>query len=349
MILSSLGYKSGGPKVVFFKSLRLLSRFAYNLFILISDFLIVGTNRRGFHANSVLLVRTDGIGDFVLWLESAKEIRKRYPTPQYRLTLVANGLWASLATDMAIFDNIIGLDLKRLTWNPFYRWQVLKEIRDERFEIAIYSAYSRYFHKGDTLIHASGARERIGFSGDCSNILPFYKRVGDGRYTKLVPAEERPMNELERNAEFIRGLGVATFRLTIPKMPYRKDIIPVALQGLDYYVMFPGAGLPGKQWPIASFLEIAKRIFKKTGWLGIVCGGAADVAIAKAICEDESIKLENWTGRATLIEVAAILSHARLLVANDTGAVHIAASVGTPSVCILGGGITVGFYLSPPG
>ena len=48
--------------------------------------------------------------------------------------------------------------------------------------------------------------------------------------------------------------------------------------------------------------------------------------------------LLNWVGRTTLPGLAAVLAHAELLVGNETSAIHIAAAVGTPAVCIVGGG-----------
>ena len=48
--------------------------------------------------------------------------------------------------------------------------------------------------------------------------------------------------------------------------------------------------------------------------------------------------LLNWVGRTSLPGLAAVLAHAELLVGNETSAIHVAAAVGTPAVCILGGG-----------
>ena len=44
------------------------------------------------------------------------------------------------------------------------------------------------------------------------------------------------------------------------------------------------------------------------------------------------------SGQTTLWELAGLLRQSRLTISNDTGAVHIASAVGTPTVCILGGG-----------
>lgn len=43
-----------------------------------------------------------------------------------------------------------------------------------------------------------------------------------------------------------------------------------------YFIVFPSASLPVKQWPIERFAEITRRIYKKTGWTLVVCGTKRD-------------------------------------------------------------------------
>ena len=42
----------------------------------------------------VLLIRQDAIGDFVIWLDTAKEFRYLYPSEKYKIVLLGNSLWA---------------------------------------------------------------------------------------------------------------------------------------------------------------------------------------------------------------------------------------------------------------
>ena len=58
----------------------------------------------------VVVVRIDGIGDFVVWLDSARVLRERYS--DRRIILVADGTLADLASQVGYFDNVIGIDRK---------------------------------------------------------------------------------------------------------------------------------------------------------------------------------------------------------------------------------------------
>jgi ADP-heptose:LPS heptosyltransferase len=79
------------------------------------------------------------------------------------------------------------------------------------------------------------------------------------------------------------------------------------------------AGLlpPSPPWPSASALPPVGKAW----WLA-----------------ETPLALDNKAGSTTLLGLATLLQRARLVVSNETSAVHLAAAVGTPSVCILGGG-----------
>ena len=57
----------------------------------------------------IVLIRLDAIGDFIIWLDSAKEFRVIYPSE--RIVLIANSSWASLAKTMPYWDEVLPLDL----------------------------------------------------------------------------------------------------------------------------------------------------------------------------------------------------------------------------------------------
>ena len=55
----------------------------------------------------------------------------------------------------------------------------------------------------------------------------------------------------------------------------------------------------------------------------------------KKICD---APLQNYTGQTTLSELTRLLVKSQILIGNETGTAHIANAVGTPTICILGGG-----------
>ena len=317
---------------------RLLRPIRSSTLIATDTFVVLSIRRKT--TNSVLLVRLDAIGDFVLWIDAARALVEHYRRQGHQVVLAGNAAWTSWAAQLDLFDEIIAIDVRQFQRSLAYRYRIGSKVRILGCATALDSTYSRNWLLGDSIVHLSGARERIGSLGDCSNTRPSQKRIADRWYTKLIPADPSPRTELERNAEFIRNFLDPEFRAKLPRLPISPldTAFREAIGSRPYYVLFPGAGWPGREWPPERFREIANRIYQTTGWHGVICGSAADQALAERIIAGAEIPLLNWAGRTDLAQLAAVLSHARLLICNETSAVHIAACIGVPTVCILGGG-----------
>jgi len=293
--------------------------------------------RRHQNNRKVLLINLDGIGDFVLWIAAAEDLRNLYPKPKYEIVLLGNEEWTSLAERMVYFDSIVGLDRRRFVLNPVYRWKLLAKIRLFGFGIVISPTYSRDFLWADAVVRASGASERIGFSGDDFLSLPIQKKLSNRWYTSLVSSEAKPLMQLQRNAEFVNGLGSRRMVAKVTSLPDFRSL-PVALDNKKYYVLFPGSKRSIKRWPLENFSDIVRRLSRRTGMIGVICGGTNEAQLGEELAKLHDGKLENWVGRTSLVELVSIIQHAQFVISNDSSAVHIAAATNTPAVCIVGGG-----------
>ena len=288
-------------------------------------------------AGHILVIRLDAIGDFILWLDAAKEFRNIYPT--HKITLLGNQAWADLAKELPYWDEVWGLDRRRFKWDLIYRWKILQKVRKAHFEIVIQPTFSREFRYGDSIIRASGAQNRIGSVGDFANIKPWAKKISDKWYTHLMGATHKPLMELSRNAEFIRGLGRKEFKSNVPILTLdHKSITFNENIPQKSYIISPGASTAFKQWPTDRFVLLIEKIFKHTGLSGILCGGYREKKIAKKIISQASAPLLNFTGKTSLVDLAHVIKNVYFLVGNDTSAIHIAAAVNTRSICVMGGG-----------
>jgi hypothetical protein len=139
----------------------------------------------------VVIVKLDQIGDFILWIEAAKQLRNHYQGK--KIVLIANAVWADLAMTLPYWDEVWPIHPRRFVKDLPYRWFQLIKIRRAHFDIAIQPTYSRTFMHGDSLIRGSGSRERIGSLGNLDNISKEAKYVSDLLNTKLVSAKQLPM------------------------------------------------------------------------------------------------------------------------------------------------------------
>ena len=302
----------------------------------IFDSCVIITLRKPAHSNGIGLIRIDSIGDFILWLDAAKEFRNLYPNA--KITLIANHVWSDLAMLLPYWDDVIPVDRKKFTRNFLYRFKTLRQIRQIGFELAIQPTFSREYLRGDSLIRASRASSRIGSKGDLSNITVWQKNISDKWYSQLIPAAAEPLMELQRNAEFMRGLGLRNFTAGIPSLPSLADLPEKLMIEQPYFIIFPGASFSGRQWPVAQFGRFLSELTAAQGWRAVLCGSREEHSLCAQFIQTSGIEATNLAGKTSLSELVEVIRRAKLLVGNETSAVHIAAAVGTPSVCILGGG-----------
>lgn len=103
----------------------------------------------------------------------------------------------------------------------------------------------------------------------------------------------------------------------------------------------PGANYgSAKQWPEERYVELARRLLDATGVALVIVGGPGDHGVCDRIFHALGAaapqRVFDLSGRTTIPELAAVLERADLVVSNDTGAMHVAAAVGTRIVAIFG-------------
>ena len=102
----------------------------------------------------------------------------------------------------------------------------------------------------------------------------------------------------------------------------------------DFIVMAPGSVWNTKRYP--RYSELINLISQQFELPVILVGGQGDRLLANSICEAAIIPPIDLTGRTNLLESAAIISKAKLIISNDSAPSHIAAAVGTPVIAIFG-------------
>ncbi|MDZ4677877.1 MAG: glycosyltransferase family 9 protein [Oligoflexia bacterium] len=99
-------------------------------------------------------------------------------------------------------------------------------------------------------------------------------------------------------------------------------------------VIAPGSQWNTKQWTKEGYIEVAKMLVDEGHKIVLV--GAPN---EKKLCEEISIEIQesvNLCGTTSIYELAQVLKVSSLLICNDSGAMHVATTVGTPVVSIFG-------------
>jgi ADP-heptose:LPS heptosyltransferase len=288
------------------------------------------------HPPVLLLVRLDLIGDFIIWLDSAKKYRELYPN--HKIVLAVNSSCTALARNLPFWDEVASIDVDRLRSSAMYRMQVLWKLRVRGFNIAIQPTYSREVI-GDIVVRATHAPQRIGYQGDLNNISEANKEATDCWYTQLITNPVAAISELNINAHFLHELGDPNYRSAIFELPSQGRLSGKLKLEHHYIVVAPGASWYPKQWPAVNFIDLISKLHIDFKLSIVLCGGPKEIELCKKIEADISQDwIINLAGQTTLIELVELIRGASLLIGNDSAPIHMAAVTGTKSVCILGGG-----------
>jgi ADP-heptose:LPS heptosyltransferase len=93
-----------------------------------------------------------------------------------------------------------------------------------------------------------------------------------------------------------------------------------------------GARWQTKRWPTAHFAALLQQAQQRFGGTAVLVGGPDEIMPAHDTARRLRGPLRNLTGRTTLPQLAAVLQLADVMIANDTGPLHLAAALGRPVV-----------------
>lgn len=175
--------------------------------------------------------------------------------------------------------------------------------------------------KSASLAWVSRARVRYGFDRDAIREGPA------GVFLNRRVSVDPSLHIIEQNLALARAAAPAITALPeVDFTPFAADPTGKLRELHDRVVLVPGAGRPDKQWPPERFGEIARRLGDRRV---IAAWGPNEEPLAAAIgCE---------VAPATdLSELAYLFQHARLVIAGDTGPLHLAAALGTRVVALFG-------------
>jgi lipopolysaccharide heptosyltransferase II len=163
----------------------------------------------------------------------------------------------------------------------------------------------------------------------------------DFLFTDLIPSGAH--HEIERRIKLVEAVGarVHTPLLHFPISSHAESDAARFLEGhgvlphLPIIALHPGARVPFKQWPADSFVEVGKRLYQHLGCQVIVTGDHSEAVNVLEIASKIPCAIP-MAGELTLEVFSALLKRLSLFITNDTGPMHLAFAMKTPTVAIFG-------------
>lgn len=274
---------------------------------------------------TILVVRLGALGDVVHTVPAVAALRRAFPAAH--IDWLVDAKHRGVVDLVTAIDRTIPLDAPTLSgWSA-----VVRTLRTTAYDLAV---DFQGLLKSAVLARASGAARVIGFSLwhlREKTARPFYSDVHDAEgghvvFKNLRLLEAVGIHDAERQpVEFplaaVDSPALETLRERISDQPFA--------------LINPGAAWPNKRWPAERFGEAAAFLRAACGITPVVLWGPGEEALARSVvaASDASAIIAPPT---TIADLVALSRGAAIVVSGDTGPLHIATAVGTPTVSIFG-------------
>lgn len=274
----------------------------------------------------ILLVRTDRLGDVILTLPMLPVLRSCYPDAS--IAMLLRRYTGAIMEGHPQVDTLLWYD-EGGELVPFLR--MCRILRQHRFDAAIvvYPTIRLAW-----LMFCSGIPLRVGTGYRFYSAL-FNRRVYEHR-------KDARRHEVEYNLNLLGALGCEVPRGT-PQFPLvlpdgigdrvREILREAGIDpDADLVLVHPGSGGSAREWSAENFGLLAARIAEDPAVRVAVTGTAPEAEKVGRVVRASGGRAVSLAGRLSLAELAGLIRHSRVFVANSTGPVHVAAAVGTPVV-----------------
>ena len=155
-------------------------------------------------------------------------------------------------------------------------------------------------------------------------------------YQGLVPRPESTIHTAESTMSIFQWLGVR--RPDSPPLRYERHAaeaarVREALKDRNYAVIHPGSLLATKRWDSNRFAAVAASL-QRRGLTIALTGGPGEESVVGQVAKD--IAPSAILLGLTIPELAELIRGAQLYIGNDSGPMHLAAAVGTPTIAVWG-------------
>ncbi len=279
---------------------------------------------------------TNWVGDAIMALPALRAIRSKFPAAS--ISVVARPYVADIYRGQGICDELITYD-PRTTHNGWNgRERLARELRARKFDIALLlqNAFDAAW-----IAWRAAIPQRIGYARDGRRFL-LTTAIATPKLGEIPTHEKFYYLELVRRAGWIDSLpeiDEISLQVSETEKHAAEEVLQAAGAKTDAFRLAIGAGASygsAKCWPADRFAEFVNRFQAERDAEIILFGSPNELTVAEAITSGMNRKPINLTGKTSVRELPALLSRCHLFVGNDSGAMHVAASVGLPVVAVFG-------------
>jgi len=292
---------------------------------------------------SILIVKIDNIGDFVLLSATLRELRKNVPNAW--ITIVIGPDTENIAEKCPYVDEVLPYEYedKSMFYNIkriFSAFVFSKNnLWSRKFDLAIIPRWDIDYHNASHISYFSGSKMRVGYSENVTD----RKKKSNKNYDKFLTNpiySSSSAHEVQKNLDIIKNLNfkveydglelwddsedICFAKRIIDNIenPYKSNSIALGVGGLE----------EKRIWSADKFIDLCNYLLDNHEVKLILLGSEKDKQIASIITKSIRNYIIDLTGKTTLREVFSVLKRCSLFIGNDNGLIHIASAAGIPVI-----------------
>lgn len=280
-------------------------------------------------AGNILVVNVNWVGDVIFSTPFMRALRKK--RPDARISCLLHPRCVQMLEGNPNIDEIIIYDEEGVHRSLYGKFRLIRNLRRKRFDTAF--ILHRSFTKA-LIAYLAGIGERVGYPTK-------------NRGWVLTKSIEEPDEELHKVDYFLniaKGCGIEPsgghyeFFVDESDRKYIREFLKKAGIPEDgrVAVLCPAGNWAPKRWPAPRFAALGDMLAQKLGFNVVISAAAKDASLAEEVRGLMKSPAVAAAGNTDLKQLGALLERAGLVVANDTGPMHIASALGVDTIALFG-------------
>jgi lipopolysaccharide heptosyltransferase II len=287
-------------------------------------------------ARRILAVRLDAMGDVLMTGPALRALKAQ--RPDRHLTLLTSPAGAEAAGLLPEVDEVVAYRapwMKHQDAPPSAADLALADrLRAARFDAAvIFTVYSQSPLPAALLLHLADVPLRLAHCRE----NPYHLL---DTWVRECEPDGGIRHEVRRQLDLVAAVGARTHdeRLRVAPRAAAVRTVEVLLDRLglsgrrDWLAVHPGASASSRRYPPELFAQVLRLLRREHGLTPVLTGSEGERPLVERIKRLARLDVPDLAGELDLHELAELLRRAPLLLANNTGPVHLAAGSGTPVV-----------------
>lgn len=289
-------------------------------------------------SHRILLIRPDHLGDVLLTTPAIRALREA--RPQLEIHMLVGPWAASVMGSYPDVDYVLTVPFPGFSRQPKeglsspyqVAFNTSRHLRRIGYDSAVIFRPDHWW--GAMVAYLAGIPERIGY--DMPDTTPFLTNALETRRDHAVIKNMRLVE---------RWTGPTTPQQAILDFPvedtHHREAYRIlrdhGIHAEDKLIcIHPGSGTWVKQWTPEKWAEVADILTEQLDAKIILTGTQAEMPLTQAVESHMQTPAVDLSGKTSIPQLAAIYTRSRVALGPDSGPLHLAAAVGTPTVTLFG-------------